>query len=179
MPFTPFHLGPGAAFKAIGGRRFSFMVFGGSQVLMDIEPLIGILRDSPVLHGYTHTIAGALAIGAVAALIGRPISTYVLARFRISHHPITWLSATSGAFAGTLSHVAFDAVMHGDMRPWWPLSGTNLLLHVISIDRLHLVCLALGVIGTLVIAGRALLRRAIFAGCMAIDRPGSAARNLE
>ena len=39
MPFTPIHLGPGAALKAIGGRHFSFMVFGGSQVLMDIEPL--------------------------------------------------------------------------------------------------------------------------------------------
>ena len=27
MPFTPFHLGPGAAFKAIGGKHFSFMVW--------------------------------------------------------------------------------------------------------------------------------------------------------
>jgi hypothetical protein len=78
MPFTPFHLGPGAAFKAIGGRHFSFMVFGGSQVLMDIEPLIGILRGSAVLHGYTHTLAGALGIGALAALIGKPISSFVL-----------------------------------------------------------------------------------------------------
>ena len=50
MPFTPFHLGPGAVFKAIGGRHFSFMVFGGAQVLMDIEPLVGILRGSVVLR---------------------------------------------------------------------------------------------------------------------------------
>ena len=75
MPFTPIHLGPGAAFKAIGGRHFRFMVFGGSQVLMDIEPLIGILRGWAMLHGYTHTVAGAAAIGAVAPLIGKPIST--------------------------------------------------------------------------------------------------------
>ena len=40
MPFTPIHLGPGAACKAIGGRHFRFMVFGGAQVLMDIEPLL-------------------------------------------------------------------------------------------------------------------------------------------
>ena len=66
MPFTPFHLGPGAAFKAIGGKHFSFMVFGGTQVLMDIEPLVAILRGSPVLHGVTHTILGALVIGLVA-----------------------------------------------------------------------------------------------------------------
>jgi hypothetical protein len=30
MPFIPFHPGPGAAFKAIGRQRFSFMVSGGS-----------------------------------------------------------------------------------------------------------------------------------------------------
>ena len=32
MPITPFHLGPGAAFKAIGGRHFSFVVFGGAPM---------------------------------------------------------------------------------------------------------------------------------------------------
>jgi len=31
-------------FKAIGGPRFSFTVFGGSQVLMDIEPLARIMH---------------------------------------------------------------------------------------------------------------------------------------
>ena len=49
MPFAPLHLGPGAAFKAIGGKHFSFMVFGGAQVLMDIEPLIGIVQRWTVL----------------------------------------------------------------------------------------------------------------------------------
>ena len=47
MPFTPFHLGPGAAFKAIGDKHFSFMVFGCAQVPMDIEPLVAILPDRP------------------------------------------------------------------------------------------------------------------------------------
>lgn len=87
MPFTPFHLGPGAVFKAIGGRHFSFMVFGGAQVLMDIEPLVGLLRDRPVLHGYSHTLAGALVIGLIAALSGRPISEFVLRALSI---PIPW-----------------------------------------------------------------------------------------
>ena len=32
MPFTPFHLGPGALIEAIGGERFSFMIFGGSHM---------------------------------------------------------------------------------------------------------------------------------------------------
>ena len=158
MPITPFHLGPGAAFKAIGGRHFSFVVFGGAQVLMDLEPLVGLLRGSAVLHGYTHTLAGALVIGIVAALTGKPIGGFVLARMRDSPCPIPWTAAISGAFVGTFSHIAFDAVMHGDMRPWWPLSNTNHLLRVASIERLHLICLALGAIGIAAIAGRALLR---------------------
>lgn len=158
MPFTPFHLGPGAAFKAIGGRHFSFMVFGGSQVLMDIEPLIGILQGKAVLHGYTHTVAGAVAIGTVAALIGKPISAYALALLRISHYPITWGAAIAGAFLGTFSHIALDAVMHSDMRPWWPVDNGNALLGAIPIDHLHLVCLVLGMLGMLAIAGRVLLR---------------------
>jgi hypothetical protein len=51
MPFTPFHLGPGAAVKAIAGDDFSFIVFGGAQALMDIEPLVHMVRGDAVLHG--------------------------------------------------------------------------------------------------------------------------------
>ena len=97
MPFTPIHLGPGLAFKALGGRHFSFMVFGGAQVLMDLEPLIGILQNRDVLHGVTHTWLGALVIGSVAAVIGKPISTMVLRWRKIPHPPLTWLAAMTGA----------------------------------------------------------------------------------
>lgn len=57
MPFTPFHLGPGALFKGAGDTRFSFMVFGGSQVLMDIEPLIRIAQRVTAMIGtYSHIV---------------------------------------------------------------------------------------------------------------------------
>ena len=147
MPFTPIHLGPGLAFKAMGGRHFSFMVFGGAQVLMDLEPLIGILQDRDVLHGVTHTGLGALVIGSVAAVIGKPISTLVLRWRKIAHPPLTWLAAMTGAYVGTFSHVLLDAIMHADMAPAWPLLRGNPMLELISIDQLHLACLAAGVIG--------------------------------
>ena len=70
MPFTPFHLGAGAALKAAGGDRFSFMVFGGTQALMDLEPGFMMLTGGTPLHGPSHTLGGALVVGAVAALIG-------------------------------------------------------------------------------------------------------------
>jgi len=155
MPFTPIHFGPGLAFKAIGGRHFSFVVFGGSQVLMDIEPLVGILQNKPVLHGVTHTLLGAVLIGGVAGVIGRPISSTVLKFLKISHYPFTWLAAFSGAYIGTFSHVLFDSIMHSDMFPWWPFAQDNPLLRAISIDHLHLACLVAGFLGIIVIAIRA------------------------
>ncbi|RDZ29128.1 hypothetical protein [Lysobacter silvisoli] len=155
MPFTPIHLGPGLAFKAIGGRHFSFMVFGGAQVLMDIEPLVGILRGWPVLHGYTHTVLGALLIGLLAGAIGRPISETCLRWLRLPHAPFTWPASFAGGLIGTYSHVLLDAIMHSDMHPAWPLSAANPLLRWISVDELHLLCLGLGLAGLAAMAVRA------------------------
>jgi hypothetical protein len=72
VPFTPFHLGLGAVFKALGGRHFSFMIFGGSQVLVDLEPLVRLIRHDQVVHGPSHTVVGALGIALVSAVVGRP-----------------------------------------------------------------------------------------------------------
>ena len=159
MPFTPFHLGPGALFKAIGGHRFSFMVFGGAQVLMDIEPLLGIIQGSSVLHGYTHTLAGALLIGAVAGAIGKPVSSLVLEKLRMLRQPLSWQAAFTGAFAGTFSHVVFDALMHADMRPWWPLADSNGLLGLVPLGALHVACLAAAGIGGAIVFARAVLAK--------------------
>ncbi|HEX8610293.1 MAG TPA: metal-dependent hydrolase [Telluria sp.] len=154
MPFTPFHLGPGAAMKAVGGRHFSFMVFGGAQVLIDLEPLVRIFVGTGILHGPTHSLPGALVVGAVAALTGKPVSEYVLRLLRIAHQPISWLASCTGAFLGTFSHVALDAILHVDMQPWWPLSNTNELLGLVSPRALHLGCLLLAVLGGAVAAWR-------------------------
>ena len=147
MPFTPFHLGPGALFKAVGGRHFSFMVFGGTQVLMDIEPLVRIWRLDPVLHGPTHTLAGALAIGTLGMLSGKPVSEFVLRRSGVAHRPISWMASALGAYVGSFSHVLFDALMHADMRPFWPLGDANPLLGRVELGTLHWACVASGFAG--------------------------------
>ena len=147
MPFTPFHLGPGALFKAIGGTHFSFMVFGGTQVLMDLEPAYRIWQNAPVLHGPTHTLAGALVIGTLGTLTGKPVSEFVLRRSGVPHRPITWIASAAGGYVGAFSHVLLDALMHADMRPFWPMSDANPLLGAISLDMLHLSCAASGFVG--------------------------------
>lgn len=67
MPFTPFHMGAALIVKPAARQHFSVLVFGIAQVAMDIEPLIGMILDWDVLHGPSHTILGALAIGALVA----------------------------------------------------------------------------------------------------------------
>jgi hypothetical protein len=142
MPFTPFHLGPGALFKAIGGRRFSFMIFGGSQVLMDIEPLVRMIRGDSVVHGPSHTLLGALVIGVVSGIAGRPITKMALRLGRVDASMLTWNVAFLSAFIGTYSHIALDAVMHPDMNPLWPISAGNRMLGLISVGWLHVLCVS-------------------------------------
>src|SRR5262245_52451343 len=128
MPVTPLHMGPGMAVKAIAGDRFSLTMFGISQVAIDIEPLVGIIRGAPELHGWTHTYAGATAIAFAVLLLGRPVCTRIvrwwnveLKRNRLdwlaSTDGIGWGAAAAGAFIGTWSHVALDSIMHLDMVP--------------------------------------------------------------
>lgn len=159
MPLTPFHLGPGAFFKSVGGRHFSFMVFGGSQVLMDVEPLVRILRGDDILHGFSHTVLGAFLVALVAGLIGRPISLFVLDLLKIRHRRFGWGVSFLTAFVGTFSHVVLDALMHSDMRPFWPLAETNPLLGLISVPVIHLLCLASAVSAGCIAGARFLIQR--------------------
>ncbi|MDB5869071.1 MAG: Protein of unknown function transrane [Polaromonas sp.] len=162
MPFTPFHMGPGFAVKALCGRHFSLTVFGFSQIMMDIEPLVRIIRGGAVLHGFTHTYLGATLIALVSLFLGRPICQRLLDYFipdpnspflRWLRGPktITWPAAIAGAVAGAYSHVVLDSIMHADMLPFGPVSGANPLLHVISVNSLHLLCTGSGVAGALIL----------------------------
>lgn len=151
MPFTPFHLGPGAVFKAIGGKYFSFMVFGGAQILMDVEVLVRITAGASLLHGLSHTLLGATIIGLIATLTGKPISELVLKALGVSNFHITWVASSSGAFVGTFSHVLLDGLMHHDMEPGFPFTTANPLLRLVSVDAVRNLCVASGAVGALVI----------------------------
>lgn len=151
MPFTPFHMGIGLAIKPLAGRHFSVLTFGVAQVAMDIEPLIGMLHGSAVLHGPSHTYLGAIGIGLLVALLARWICPPMLRRWNteILHYRLAWLHESGNwttrtfllsALAGTLSHVVLDSVMHLDMAPWAPWSKANGLYSAVSLSFLHWAC---------------------------------------
>jgi hypothetical protein len=161
MPATPLHMGPGILVKALAGRYFSLLVFGFAQAVIDIEPVVRIIRGDDFLHGFTHTYLGATGIAIISALIGRPVCQIFLDRWRddpaspfmswLRGPPkISWTAAISGAFLGAYTHVVLDSIMHVDMMPFSPLSTANALHHIVSLDALHIFCVATAVLGVMV-----------------------------
>jgi len=158
MPFTPFHMGPGLAVKAMLGRRFSILSFGLAQVAIDIEPGLGMLRGAERLHGWTHTYLGATLIAIAVTFLAAPVCLWILRRWNAEqrHHGLYSLTTPDafapgsiglGAFIGTYSHVALDSLMHSDMRPLAPFTFSNVLLGAVSIPHLHVVCVVAGLAG--------------------------------
>ena len=148
MPFTPLHMGPGIVVKACLQGAFSLMVFGWSQILIDIQPLVVMLTDRGELHGFSHTFIGASLIAIIAAPSGKYLGEIGLRIVRMpEYNPISWRVAIISAFIGTYSHVFIDAIMHSDIEPFSPFSNQSTWHGFISIDMLHLLCVASALVG--------------------------------
>jgi membrane-bound metal-dependent hydrolase YbcI (DUF457 family) len=154
MPFTPIHMGPGLLIKAFLQGSFSLMVFGWSQIIMDIQPLIVILTKQGHLHGFTHTFVGATLIAVISVVSGKHLSEYGLRFLKISNveNPIkiSWAVASISAFIGAYSHVVLDAIMHTDVEPFYPITLVNYFNQLVSIDRLHQLCFSSAIIGAVI-----------------------------
>lgn len=157
MPFTPIHMGPGILIKSILQGSFSLMVFGWTQIVMDIQPLIVLISGEGHLHGFTHTYIGAIFIALFAALSGKYLSEFGLKILKISENntpiSIIWWVAFLSAFIGSFSHVLLDSIMHSDVEPLFPFTLDNQFLEMISVSMLHKVCLYSGLVGAAIYYG--------------------------
>lgn len=150
MPFTPIHMGPGILIKSLLQGSFSLMVFGWSQIVIDIQPLIAMIRGVGQLHGVTHTYVGATLIAIVAAVTGKYLSQWALVSFfAMKPVVIRWWVAFLSALIGTYSHVVLDSIMHTDIQPLLPLSESNDLQGIVTISLLHKLCLYSGLLGSM------------------------------
>jgi len=163
VPVTPLHFGPAAAAKAVSPKHFSFVAFGLTQVIIDIEPAFYISQGMWPIHRFFHTYFGATVVALMVILFGRPVCEGLIRlwNWRLSDSQRSWLAGspnisltamTTGAFFGGYSHVFLDSIMHSDMHPFAPLSKVNGLLYIISIERLHQVCVASAVLGGMVLS---------------------------
>jgi len=157
MPFTPIHMGPGILIKSLLQGSFSLMVFGWTQIVMDIQPLIVLISGEGHLHGFTHTFVGAILITVIAALTGKYLSEFGLKIIRISKNDnpisIVWWVVFLSAFIGSFSHVLLDSIMHSDVEPFFPFILDNQFLGLISVSMLHKVFLYSGLVGAAIYYG--------------------------
>ncbi len=153
MPFTPFHMGPGIVVKAFLQGGFSLMVFGWSQIVMDIQPLIVLISGEGHLHGFSHTYVGATLLAIFSAVTGKylaQIGLYVLGLNSQWQVKIGWWVAFLSAVIGTFSHVLLDAIMHTDVEPFYPITLNNPFLGVISVQLLHKFCVYSALMGCVI-----------------------------
>jgi hypothetical protein len=113
MPFTPFHAGLGIAAKALAPATVSLQAFTLTQITMDIEPGVQMLRDAEPLHGWTHTFPGALVVGVGTFALWRLVQGRRIYRWTVPQ--ISSASLAISVLLGAWSHVALDAFIHHDM----------------------------------------------------------------
>ena len=144
-------MGPGIVVKAVMRNRFSLVVFGGSHIAIDIQPLAVMLGHKVELHGFSHSMLGAMLIALFCGFAGKPIGELFLKIIREPKYcPISWRVSFISAFIGTYSHIFIDSIMHSDVMPLFPFSTASPLHGIISIDTLHVWCVASAVVGGLV-----------------------------
>ena len=156
MPFTPFHMGPGILIKSLLQGSFSLMVFGWSQIVMDIQPLVVLLTGHGHLHGFSHTYVGASLLAVFCGLTGKYLAELGLKILNMNFSlpiEISWLVSFMSAFIGCFSHVMLDSIMHSDVEPFFPFAVNNEFLGLISISTLHKVCLYSGLLGAALFCG--------------------------
>lgn len=162
MPLTPFHFGLGAAIHSVAPKRMSFLAFCAANCVIDCEPFYYIITDNPPLHRFFHTAIGAAIVAAITVLLYSACCWFAN-RFWLPDlfewKKLKCSSVVVGAILGAYTHIFLDSIMHHDMRPFAPFSDENPLLFAISIDTLHLACVAAGVLGGFALVVRYFLSR--------------------
>jgi len=137
------------------------MIFGWTQIIMDIQPLIVLITGKGHLHGFSHTYIGAFLIAIFSAVTGKYLSEFFLVRYKVAEMDlkIHWLVALISAVIGSTSHVVIDSIMHSDMQPFAPFFIDNQILGLLSIPTLHKFCLYSGLLGALIFYTTIFLRK--------------------
>jgi membrane-bound metal-dependent hydrolase YbcI (DUF457 family) len=159
LPFTPFHVGPAVAVKAVFEKKFSLLVFTWAQVVIDLQPLLAVLTGRGEHHGITHTIIGAAVLGGLAAVTAKYPVDWVLSLRNRPKVTLSWKTVLISAWVGTFSHILLDALIYSDMVPFWPLMESNPFLIGISHFAMICFCVVSCVIGAAFWGVRWLMRR--------------------
>ena len=161
MPFTPYHIVAGTSVKSVFPKYFSFSTFTLTNVLIDCEALYYYFTVGVLSHKFFHTIFGVSIVAIICATLGKPVCEFGLRIWNktLKMENIKWFkteikinnfSSWIGAITGALSQLILDSIMHKDMTPLFPFSNQNIFLRIISVEKLHYICLGLFVIAVVI-----------------------------
>lgn len=165
MPFTPFHFGPGYLVKSLFMKRFHFLAFVVSQVLIDLETAYNLIRQNVRWHTFLHTYLGSLTIIPIGYILIW-VSTKLAKKIqfpliqKVFSEELNTKVILISLLIGVWSHVLLDSIMHSDVRPFWPLANKNNINKLIGVGYLHLFCIVCAAIG-LIWSRRAELKRGL------------------
>jgi len=147
-------MGPALLIKAPLQGCFSLMVFGWTQILIDLQPLVVMLSGRGHIHGWTHTYLGATFVGLTGGVTGKylgQLGLAILSGRRWAEVEIRWWVAILSGLIGSYSHIVLDSIMNRDMRPLAPWSDENELLELVPVRTLHEFCLLCGLLGATIV----------------------------
>jgi hypothetical protein len=158
------------AVKAAIPRHFSIVVFGLTQIALDLEVAWHMSHHEYPFHTFWHTYLGATIIAAGLTVLGKPASQWIKTAWnRIAAKcrdaeltvpvPTTRVASFTGASIGAYSHILLDSLFHPDIEPLQPWSPTNGFRCIVDPHGVELVCIVLGVIGLVWFFGRELKMR--------------------
>lgn len=124
-----------------------------ASVVLDLEPLLVLLLGlNYPLHGYLHTFAAAIGVGAALGLAMYPLEGIMRPIYRALQLepevvPRRSRFVTAGAL-GAVIHVLFDSLIYWDVKPFFPLSA-NPFYGWSSSSEVYLICAGMGALGAL------------------------------
>lgn len=158
MPPTPFHLGPGLLFKSLSPGRISFIGFAATQVVIDLEVLVNLIRGHSPLHGFFHSLLGGLLAGLLVILACLLLRSRFIRSIEnlpsILREDVSPAGIVLGSILGGLSHSLLDNIVHRDAHLFFPLEGIFSANGLVEYHSLIVICGASGVFGLTIFIAR-------------------------
>ena len=148
MPFTPYHMGFGLIAKSAKPAKVSLIMFGFSQIVIDLQQLYKHIMypHGFAYHGLTHTIIGATIVAIICLLFRGMLE-------RLFRQVISKSSAIYGVFIGVYSHLLLDSFVHNEvsLNLFWPLHLDSHLYGLIYIHGMNKLCIIMGITGLILL----------------------------
>ncbi len=156
MPLTPLHPGPVLLLGGLFPKFFNLWALFLGSIVMDIEPVGGIILTGSSYHGPLHTILGAVFGSLMIAIIlwqFRGELKNVSLKLKIGQN-FSFLVLFFSALVAWLTHIFFDGLVHADVLPFWPSEYNPILIGRTAYWPLNLILLIFLIIALFVIKSK-------------------------